>query len=70
MKRVLLVLVLVVALAVATASPALATTTLELPSGNSVEGLPDAAANAGNSGQVGTGGSDPCVPPDCGGGGV
>ena len=64
MKRLLLVLIVVVALAVATVSPALATT-LELPNGNTVEGLPDAAANAANSGQVGTGGSPPCVPP-CG----
>ena len=64
MKRLLLVLIVVVALAVATVSPALATT-LELPSGNTVDGLPDAAANAENSGQVGTGGCDPEIPPGC-----
>ena len=65
MKRLLLVLIVAVALAVATASPALATTTLVLPNGNTVEGLPDAAANAGNSGQVGIGDlcADGSVPP-------
>ena len=62
MKRLLLVLIVVVALEVATVSPALATT-LELPNGDTIVVPADAAANAGNSGQVDTGGSDPCVPP-------
>ena len=62
MKRLLLVLIVAVALSVATVSPALAVT-LVLPNGNTVEGLPDAAANAGNSGLVGTG---PTCPPNCG----
>ena len=65
MKRLFLVLIVVVALAVATVSPALATT-LVLPSGDTVEVPADAAANAGNSGEVGTGDvPDPRVPPDC-----
>ena len=61
------VLIVAVALAVATVSPALATT-LDLPSGDTVVVPADSAANAGNSGQVGTGGGG-CDPPDCGGSG-
>ena len=52
MKRLLLVLIVVVALAVATVSPALATITLGLPNGNTVEGLPDNAINAATFGAV------------------
>ncbi len=55
MKRLLLALIVAVALAVATVSSALATT-LVLPNGNTVADLPVAAANAGNSDVVGTGG--------------
>ena len=62
MKRLLLAIIVAVALAVATVSPALATT-LTLPSGDTVEVPADAAANAGNSGEVGTG---PTCPPNCG----
>ena len=65
MKRLLSVLIVAVALAVATVSPALATITLELPNGDDVVVPADAAANAENSGVVGTGGGDPCAPASC-----
>lgn len=63
MKRLILALIVAVALALATVSPALAVT-LTLPNGDTVEGLPEGAANAGNAGLVEGGGSQDC-PPNC-----
>lgn len=79
MKRVFLLLFVALVLLVVTALPALALD-LELPNGKTVEGLPDEAENAGNSGIVVPDDcvscgipsctcDPPCVPP-CDGGGI
>jgi hypothetical protein len=69
MKRLLLALVVALSLIVLTVSPAVAAA-LELPNGDTIEGLPGQAENAYRSGMI----VDPCrcVPPcippcDCGG---
>ena len=62
MKAKLFLVLVVVLLALATVSPALAVT-LELPNGKTIEVPADAAGNAGNSGEVSTGGT--ACPPNC-----
>lgn len=63
MKKIFLALIIAMTLTMAIGLPALAVD-LDLPNGNTIEGLPDEAGNAGYSGVVG----EPCEPPDpCGG---
>ncbi len=65
MKIILLALIVALTLTMAIGLPALAVD-LELPNGNTVEGLPDEAENAGHSGVVNPDECDPTVPPGCG----
>ena len=63
LKRLILALIVALTLTVATVAPALAVT-LILPNGDTVEGLPDGAANAAQSGVVDEP-SPECDPPPC-----
>jgi hypothetical protein len=65
MKRLLLAVVIALTLIVVTVTPALAID-LEVPNGNTIEGLPQQAENATNSGVVID--ATPTCPPECSGG--